>query len=177
MNKRLLFQIGGLVLLVVVAALLWPKLNQPAPTPAVTVTDFSSCQEAGGLVTDGEPVTCTYQGNKYSEETTLVPDVILDSPQYGDLVKSPMSVVGKARGTWFFEASMPVTLKDENGKVLFQGPIQAAGDWMTTDYVNFALAIPFDPGDAQYGVLIISKDNPSGDPARDASYAVPLRFK
>jgi len=175
MNKRIL-QIIGLIVLVVIAVLLWPKLHKP-PTPAVTVTDFSSCQDAGGVVADGEPVTCTYQGQTYSEQSTLVPDVVLDSPQYGDLVKSPMSVVGKARGTWFFEATMPVVLKDDTGKVLFQGPIQAAGDWMTTDYVNFALAIPFDPGQAQYGVLIISKDNPSGDPTKDASYAVPLRFK
>ena len=39
-------------------------------------------------------------------------------PQPDGVIESPLSVVGRARGTWFFEASMPVTLKDANGAVL-----------------------------------------------------------
>ena len=167
-------QIAGLIIAVVIAIVLLPYLKK-AQAPAVT--DFGSCQTAGGTITDGEPVTCTYNGQRFEEVETPEPEVVLDKPQYGDLVTSPMTVSGRARGFWFFEASMPATLKDENGKVLFQGPIQADGDWMTTDYVPFQQAIPFDPGTAQYGVLIISKDNPSGDPTKDASVAVPVRFK
>jgi len=151
-----------------------PRLKK-APTPHVT--DFASCQKWGGSIVDGEPVKCYYNGQTYEEADHNEPDVVLDKPLYGDLVTSPMVVKGKARGTWFFEASMPVVLKDDSGKVLYQGSIPALGDWMTTDYVEFATSIPFDPGSAQNGVLIISKDNPSGDPQFDSAHAVPVRFK
>ena len=176
MDNRRIYQIILLVVLVIVAVLLWPKLKAPQQQQ-ISVTDFGSCQSAGGQIMQTDPITCVYNGKTYTEAETQTPDMQLDKPAYGDLVTSPMTVSGKVRGNWFFEASMPAVLKDETGKVLFQGPIHTTGDWMTTDYVPFSQTITFDPGTAQYGVLIISKDNPSGDPANDSSYAVPVRFK
>jgi len=174
-NKRVL-QVGLIIILAAVAWFWLPHLR-PLEEP-INVTDFSSCQQAGGNVLQTDPITCKMpDGRTFAEEESAQPDVILDQPKYGDLVKSPLGVMGRARGTWFFEASMPVTLKDDTGKVLFQGPVQAIGDWMTTDYVPFAGTIPFDPGTAQYGVLIINKDNPSGNPDLDSSIAIPVRFK
>lgn len=107
------------------------------------------------------------------------PEVVLDAPQFGDLVASPMLISGKARGNWFFEGNIPVTLKDENGKVLVQkGVMVSPGtNWMTEGFVPFSTTLTFDPGDSEMGVLIIEKDNPSGLPENDASYAVPVRFK
>lgn len=173
MYTKQILQVIVVVLLVAIALVLLPHLHKPV---SVSVTDFSSCQQAGGTVKDGDPVTCSYNGQNFSEQVSQ-PEVVLDSPKYGDLIKSPLGITGKARGTWFFEANLPVVLKDENGKVLAQQGLQAIGDWMTTNYVPFAGTLPFDPGTAQYGVLIISKDNPSGNPDFDASYAVPVRFK
>src|SRR4051812_32842409 len=40
----------------------------------------------------------------------------VNAPKPNDLVKSPLTVTGKARGTWYFEASFPVRLEDANGK-------------------------------------------------------------
>jgi hypothetical protein len=116
-------------------------------------------------------------GRTFAEEESSLPDVILDQPKYGDLVKSPLGIIGKARGTWFSEANIPVTLKDDTGKVLAQQGLQAIGDWMTAEYVPFAGTVPFDPGTAEFGVLIINKDNPSGNPDLDSSIAIPVRFK
>ncbi len=124
-----------------------------------------------------EPVQCTFNGQTFTEDTNPAPEVTFDTPQYGDLVSSPMKISGKARGTWFFEATMPAVLKDDQGNILTQGPMHADGDWQTTDFVNFSGTMTFDPGAAPYGVLIISKDNPSGDPANDSSVAIPVRFK
>lgn len=176
MDTKRILQIIFLILLVGVAWLLWPKLQKNQPT--VNVTDFQSCQMAGGDIINGEPVVCKLSdGRTFDEEQAPQPEVVLDYPKYGDLVKSPFTVVGKAKGTWFFEASMPVTLKDDKGNVLFTGPASAQADWMTTDYVPFSITIPFSPGTAEFGVLIINRDNPSGQPEFDSSFAIPVKFK
>lgn len=175
MNTKRILQVIILILLALVAWLLWPKLQRPEQ---VNITDFSSCQLTGGEIIDGEPVKCrTADGREFEEEEQVQPDVVLETPQYGDLVTSPLTVKGKARGTWFFEANIPVTLKDETGKVLVQQGFMTASDWMTVDYVPFEGTLEFDPGDAQFGVLIIEKDNPSGLPEFDSSFAIPVRFK
>jgi hypothetical protein len=176
-NKRLL-QIIVLILLVGLVWFLLPKIHQSQETPTANITDFGSCQMAGGEILQADPITCKMpDGRTFAEDPNPGPEVVLDSPQYGDLVKSPLTIVGKAKGSWFFEAQMPVILKDDKGNILFQGPAQAQSDWMTTDYVPFSATLKFDPKNAQYGLLIINKDNPSGDTALDSSFAIPVRFK
>ena len=44
---------------------------------------------------------------------------------------------GSAKGNWFFEASLPITIEDEQGNVLETFTAQAQEDWMTKDYVEF----------------------------------------
>ena len=48
-------------------------------------------------------------------------------PTPNQVISSPLSISGQARGTWYFEASFPVVLEDANGKVLAQIPAQATG--------------------------------------------------
>lgn len=178
MNNKRVLQIILLIILVAVAWVLWPKLRNTNESQYANVNDFASCQQAGGEVVDGEPVTCKLSdGRTFQEAEQVQPDVVLDYPKYGDKVTSPLTIVGKARGNWFFEAQMPVTLKDDKGNVLFNGPATAQGDWMTTDYVPFSLKLTFDPKAAEFGVLIIEKDNPSGLPEFDSSFAIPVKFK
>jgi len=111
------------------------------------------------------------------EEPTFEPEVVVDQPEYGALVASPLKVSGKARGTWFFEANIPVTLKDSNGKILAQKGFQAKGEWMTEEFVEFEDTLIFATPETEFGVLLIEKDNPSGLPENDAAFAVPVRFK
>jgi hypothetical protein len=172
MNNRIILRVTAVIILAAAAWFLLPYIRKQA-----LVTDFQSCQNAGGVITDGEPVICVYNNKTYAEVQNPQPEVVLDQPKYGDLVSSPMIVKGKAKGNWFFEGTMPATLKDENGKVLVQQALHADGDWMTTNYVPFSGTMAFDPGTSQYGVLIINKDNPSGMPELDSSVAVPVRFK
>src|SRR3989344_406857 len=100
----------------------------------------------------------------------------------GDAVTSPLGITGEARGTWFFEASFPVTLTDWDGKIIAQLPAQAIGDWMTEEYVPFGVTLTFDtptPGDptVNRGFLILQKDNPSGLPEHDDALEIPVIFK
>ncbi len=87
------------------------------------------------------------------------------SPRPGELVKSPLAVVGEAR-TWYFEGSFPVELKDADGKILATGLAVAQGDWMTDQFVPFVAQLEFTLPSSASGTLILKKDNPSGLPHR-----------
>lgn len=97
------------------------------------------------------------------------------SPDSGAVVESPLLVTGEARGMWYFEASFPIRLETVDGKLLAVGYAMAMADWMTEEYVPFESTLTFDPlGQTTDAVLILSKDNPSGDPALDESVSVPV---
>lgn len=111
-------------------------------------------------------------------EATTHPNIIVTSPQAGDTISSPLVVTGEARGIWYFEASFPAILVDWDGLIIAEVPAQAAGDWMTTDFVPFRVEIPFvRPAYGKRGALILKKDNPSGLPENDAAVEIPIVFE
>jgi len=103
-------------------------------------------------------------------------DIVVESLHSGDSVTSPLTITGKAKGNWFFEASFPVKVEDASGTVLAQGIAKAQGDWMTTDYVPFTATLTFSKPSTKTGRIVFKKDNPSGLPENDAYYIVPVTF-
>ena len=101
----------------------------------------------------------------------------LTDPKANQIVSSPLTVTGTARGTWYFEASFPVKLLDANNQELAVMPAQAQGEWMTEDFVPFRATLTFSQPQTSAGILILQKDNPSGDPARDEQIEIPVRFR
>lgn len=87
-----------------------------------------------------------------------------------------MIVTGSVVGTWYFEASFPVILKDANGKILIETTAKALSDWMTTSTVPFSANLTFATSTASSGVLILKKDNPSGLPEKDKQIEIPVTF-
>lgn len=105
-------------------------------------------------------------------------NVLISSPQSGQVITSPLLVQGKISGTWFFEASLPIKLVDNEGGILATSYAMAEGDWMTEAPVFFSGVLDFSvPVDLESGYLVISKDNPSGLPENDGSVRMPVRFK
>ncbi|MEK7632603.1 MAG: Gmad2 immunoglobulin-like domain-containing protein [Patescibacteria group bacterium] len=101
---------------------------------------------------------------------TAKSDIVVTTPTSHATVTSPLLVTGSARGSWFFEASFPVSLVDSHGNMLGQGVAQAQGDWMTNDFVPFTATITFTADTKIIGddaTLVLKKDNPSGLPAND----------
>lgn len=88
--------------------------------------------------------------------------VILVLPLPNKKLSSPVKIVGKAPGTWFFEATLFVKIMDGNGTVLGQGPAIATSDWMTTSLVPFEVNLPFTYPSTKKGSIIIEADDPSG---------------
>lgn len=133
--------------------------------------------QPGGVIyisDDTAGVIYRLTANPPVERGVKVPDPIVEAPSKNQEIKSPLTVKGSAPGNWYFEASFPIELKDENGKTLTKVPVQAQGEWMTTDYVPFEISIPFIVKTKQKGTLILHRDNPSGLPENDQSIEIPI---
>lgn len=96
----------------------------------------------------------------------------------GATIASPLTITGKARGPWYFEASFPITIVDANGQTVVQSHAEAQGEWMTENWVPFTAVINFtSPGAGTAGKVILHKDNPSGLPENDAQVEIPIIFQ
>lgn len=112
------------------------------------------------------------------EFTPTNSNIVVSLPEVNSVVSFPLTITGDAVGNWFFEAIMNVRIFDEDGKELGVWNLQADGDWMTEDFVPFHLVIDsLDVGNAKSGKLVFEKANPSGDPARDESFEVAVKFE
>lgn len=103
--------------------------------------------------------------------------LMLETPDANSVITSPLRISGKMRGTWFFEASAPIELQDDDGEVIATGIAQAQGEWMTTDFVDFTSTITFNKPAVSTGWLVFKKDNPSGLPENDDSVKLPIKFE
>ncbi len=99
--------------------------------------------------------------------------ILVDSPKPGESVGQTFSISGSARGYWFFEASFPIELQDGNGNVLGIFVAQAEGDWMTEEFVPFKAQITLATPYVGQAIIVLKKDNPSGEPQNDASVSFP----
>ncbi len=104
--------------------------------------------------------------------------VVVETPLPESRISSPLTIRGKARGNWFFEASFPVILTNWDGLIIAEGHAQADGEWMTTDFVPFTATLNFEkPNYGERGALILKKDNPSGLPEHDDAFEMTVFFK
>lgn len=100
--------------------------------------------------------------------------IVIDSPKPGEAVGTSFSVIGKARGGWYFEASFPLQVLSAQGSLLKEMPVQADGEWMTNEFVPFSETVTLPPGTKGAATLILKNDNPSGLPENDASISIPI---
>jgi hypothetical protein len=103
--------------------------------------------------------------------------IVVENPRAREEISSPLFISGKARGYWFFEASFPIELVDENNNLIAQTISQAKGEWMTEDFVPFEATLNFVNPKTNKGFLIFRKDNPSGLKEHDDELRVPIFFK
>ena len=111
------------------------------------------------------------QGNNETASSTP----IVTSPLPGETVSSPLEISGEAKGTWFFEAIIPLRLEDANNNVIAEGYGEAQGNWMTENFVPFSATINYTT-QASSGYLVIIKNNPSGLPQYDDQMLIPINF-
>jgi Immunoglobulin-like domain of bacterial spore germination len=124
------------------------------------------------------PIGHSESMEKLPENMSEVPAqmVELTSPLPSQFV-TPVTLTGRARGPWYFEASFPVELRDSSNALIVTAVAQAQGEWMTENWVPFivTLSFPAQPIGSS-GTLVLKKDNPSGEPQNDASLVIPVQF-
>ncbi len=129
--------------------------------------------------------TKTLDGRTYAEE---IPEkityvnatsgmIVPTLPFPGAVTGKQFLITGKARGTWYFEASFPVVILDKNGHVLTSGPAQALSDWMTTEFVSFSATMTVPTSYIGKATIVLKKDNPSGLPEYDAFISFPITIE
>ena len=101
----------------------------------------------------------------------------VSNPRPNQAIESPLFVQGEARGFWFFEASFPIKLFDENNFLLGIKPAQTLSEWMTEDFVPFEATFPFAVPSTLKGEFVLEKDNPSGLPENADELIIPVSFK
>lgn len=147
------------------------------------VNNFEDCVSTGSPVMESYPRQCKYGDKNFVEDVGNVLEKInlikLENPLPNQIIISPLSIKGSARGSWFFEASFPVFLVDWDGRIISQGIANAKSDWMTNEFVPFEATLNFILDKNVYsnrGALILKKDNPSGLPKNDDALEIPIVF-
>lgn len=157
------------------------KKNSPPKIPQAF--SFKECEELGYPIMESYPRQCkTPDGKNFVEilpskityKNASTSMIVIDSPLPETTVDNSFVLTGKAYGGWYFEASFPVQVLDSNNQILFEGPAQAEGDWMTSAFVPFKAAISLPNTYSGKITMLIKNDNPSGLPENDASLSFSL---
>ena len=156
-------------------------INQGSEEPPIVVKNFKECVAQGYPVLLSYPRQCkTPDGKTFIEDSGNELEkqnlIRVNNPRPNEIIQSPLQIQGEARGFWFFEASFPVRLLDENRKEIAEGIAQAQGEWMTEDFVPFEARVEFQQPATENGILILEKDNPSGLPENADELRIPVRF-
>lgn len=124
-----------------------------------------------------------YRGNIADKIDDITPTdktnlIVVFSPLRDAPISSPLSISGRARGTWYFEGSFPLVLLDAYGHTIAEGHASSQGEWMTEEFVSFLGTLEFNNYiKGSKGTLVLKKDNPSGLPEHDDSIEIPVTFK
>lgn len=186
MDKKLIkFIVGFWVLTVIIlgAGFIWIKYNECSgtvcdfePHDSRIASNFEECLTKGGQVMESYPRQCIFNGINFREDILMIyKDLItVTNIRPGQSINSPLSIEGKARGNWYFEASFPVSIINESGDVLGSGIATAQDEWMTENFVPFKSEINFSVGNNTKGFIILKKDNPSGLVEFDDEFKIPI---
>lgn len=149
-------------------------------TPVACTTEAKICPDGSAVGRIGpncDFAQCPGESTSAGEESD--PMIVIDSPQAGTVITSPVTITGRARGPWFFEASFPISIVNWDGLIIGEGIATARDDWMTEDLVPFSATISYTVAtQTPYarGTIILNKDNPSGLPEHDDFREIPVIF-
>lgn len=143
------------------------------------IASAAAVRFAWGSIKSGEKIEVREEFITTRGENDLIK---IFTPKPGDVIVSPLTVKGEARGVWFFEASFPIILTDWDGRIIVEHFAQAQGEWMSQNYVPFEGVIEFEnpsweDGFSKRGSLILKKDNPSGLSQYDDALEIPVLFE
>lgn len=185
--KKIIFLVLAAFIIICLVLLLRQTFSslykQSSDTPVI-ITNFEECVAAGFAVMESYPARCrTDDGQTFTQKIVgaiSTPDfsneIEVVNPRPGQVVTSSLVVTGKARGSWFWETSFPIELRDANGKELGNAIATAQGEWMTEEFVQFHAEMIFSAPTTSEGKLILRNGNASGLPENAKEVTIPVTF-
>jgi len=145
------------------------------------VNNFEECLAANYPILESYPRQCKTPNNKtfveiignMLEKTDLI---TLSNPLPNQVITSPLVIEGLARGAWYFEASFPVKLYDEDNNLIAETTAHAQSNSLTDDFIPFKAEFSFNYLADTRGTLVLENDNPSGLPENADSLTLPIKF-
>ncbi len=120
-----------------------------------------------------QPPTATIASN-----TMAAPElaVHLEGLSAGQTIKSPLVVNGQARGVWFFEGLLGISLLDGKGQQLAQSEGRALANFKTINYVPFRALLEFSQPATATGTLIIKRLAAPAGQKNEFIFKLPVKF-
>lgn len=140
--------------IVLLVSMLGCRLFKPGPTPDPTPEPFNGIE---GVI----------------EITNLKRNQVI-------CADGQVTIEGRARGWWYFEATFPVDILDTHGQPIGQHYAEAQGEWMTNDFVPFKAVVKFREPQGLNGSIVFHRSDPSGGfegNGRPRKYVMPVRFQ
>ncbi len=103
-------------------------------------------------------------------------EVSLNQPELGAQIESPVTVQGKAPGTWFFEAALPVEIETAGGQILAEDIFITEQDWMTDELLDFEINLDYSDPEVNFGFIKVIKNDVSDIPRNKHFFYWPVRF-
>lgn len=103
--------------------------------------------------------------------------IVIETPKPYQKVQNPIYIKGKAKGNFFFEATFPVRIEDENGNIVKNSYIMTKENWMSEDFVSFETKLYIDELKIKRGFIIFEKANPSGLKENKFEIKIPVYFE
>ena len=101
------------------------------------------------------------------------------SPKPNEIISSPLKITGYVNGGgWIgFEAEVGVVkLFDSRDNELGLAILTAKGEWMQVK-IDFETKLEFKMPEDSQGKLVFYNENPSGEPERNRTFIIPIKFK
>ena len=164
------------IVIIIIVALVWHSSSQPAVTPATTAPVTTTSEGTPGSTASGGGLTVDLH-RTYSSAMAMTL-IQVDSPADDViLASSSLSVTGEASSTWFKNDAFPISLVDDNGKVLATGVGMAQGSADISKPVPFTGTITYTMQPAGLiGYLVLTDGNASSSAAMNQWVKIPVVF-
>ncbi len=141
-----------------------------------TSADISTIQKGFTVEVNGESIA---PNAMVASDLRIVAtsEIVVFNPAKNTVVTSPLTVEGMAKGTWYFEANLPIEIVDAQHRSLGKKYVTATKDWMSESLAPFKGEIEFKKPETKTGYLIFRNDNPSGAKENKKSLEVPIDFE
>lgn len=164
--KRLIIVIGILMLLSFIGFIIFSQLI------GTCTLEAKICQD--GSVVGRSGLFCKM------ESCPVVPfaklPIHVTSPSPNSVVKSPLSIVGEAKGTWYLNGNFSFSIIDDNGAILANGIIQAKKSQTTGSFIPFESSVTFTAPTTKTGIIILSSTNSWGPEENNSRTVIPVKF-